>query len=163
MNDIISTNMGITILVSIIIVVLIVLWMRYAGRPARGLYQPAKLMSAAERDFYLQLQRACPAGLVLLAKIRLADLVTIPASLRGKERFRIFAPLAQKHVDYVVWNPATNNVVKIIELNDSSHHLMERRQRDIYIRNVLESAGLSLIFVVLKRNYSASELAGFFR
>ena len=162
MNDIISPEMGVLIVIGVL-AVLAVLWVRSLLRPRRGLYQPAKLMSAAERDFYLKLQRACPAGLVLLAKVRLADLVTIPSSLRGKDRFRIFAPLAQKHVDYVVWNPATNDVVKIIELNDSSHHLMERRQRDIYIRDVLESAGLRLTFVVLKRNYAGSELTELFR
>jgi hypothetical protein len=163
MNDIISTGMGLTILVGILIVIGICLWMKYGARSVRGLYQPAKLMSAAESGFYRTLQRSCPNHLVILAKVRLADLVSIPSSLRGKDRFRIFAPLAQKHVDYVVYDPARNEVVRIIELNDSSHHQMERRQRDMYIRDVLESAGLKLVFVPLKRNYQAAEIDVLFR
>jgi hypothetical protein len=155
---------GLALLLVFAAVVLgVILWRAFLGGSRRGLYTAAKLLTSAECEFYRKMQAACPAGLVVMVKVRLADLVSIPRGLERKERFRVLAPLAQKHVDFVVFNPAQNQVVRVIELNDSTHRQMDRRARDIYVRNVLESAGVGLTEMPLRRSYSDGELAALFR
>lgn len=81
----------------------------------------------------------------ILAKVRLADLVSVKKGLNKSDNYRAFAKIKSKHVDFVLANPANLAVKCVIELDDSSHDEIDRQQRDYFLDKVCETVKLPLI------------------
>ncbi len=54
--------------------------------------------------------------------------------------------------------PATFEVVCAIELDDASHILQERKERDGFVDEALRSAGLRLLRIPAKSGYTPQEV-----
>lgn len=129
------------------------------ARPRRTYaYKAAELLSKGERAFADALEQCLPAGTRLLAKVNLADLLK-PASARdGGARFKI----SQKHVDFVIVD-SNWSVVAAIELNDKTHDAPQRRERDEFLKDACEGAGVRLHFVRAASRYDPATLRGLFQ
>jgi Protein of unknown function (DUF2726) len=123
--------------------------------PRRIYSRRSALLSAPELKFFHTHQRITESQFALLAKVRLADLVYVHG-LNGRRWWRAFAQLSQKHVDFVVADPTTFQVLAAIELDDRSHDRPERRQRDQLINGVFLQAHIPLLRFPL--NYSAEQI-----
>lgn len=113
-------------------------------------------LSAAELSFFHVLRSAVGADLVVLAKVRLGDLLFTrqPQKNQGA-RNRI----QQKHVDFVLCDPATMRPRLAVELDDTSHQREDRKQRDGFVDEALKAAGLPILHVRAARAYAPRELA----
>ncbi len=99
------------------------------------------LFSYNEKDIFHKLQPIAQRhGLILLAKVRLYDLVE-PRDAKDKSaRYKI----QSKHVDFVLCK--SNLVAKyVIELDDQSHEKAERRERDVFVDEVLTACGYKVL------------------
>ena len=89
--------------------------------------------------FYRVLRRAVFGHLGVSFKTRLADILHCPASLWNTTHGR---QIAQKHVDFVLFDPETTAILAVIELDDRSHGLPVRQRRDLFVNQALHSAGI---------------------
>jgi len=116
------------------------------------------LLSPAERDFYEALRQAVGNRYTIFAKVRLLDLLWLPKNLSNRQAH--MNRVQAKHVDFVLCHPQTVAPALVIELDDASHQLPERQERDIFLNEVLRVAGIPLLRVPVKRSFSAPALRG---
>lgn len=161
---------GITILMGILIVMLIALLIvKTAGPNAKisriikaiveacidiqdnsdlgGEYQAKYLLTRYEwKNYQAMKDYAAGKGLIICPKIRLADLVEPRKGKSGSQWQSLFNRIKAKHVDFVLCDPDMH-VKLIIELDDSTHELGERVQRDAFVDAVLTGAGYRIVHI----------------
>ncbi|WP_162409059.1 DUF2726 domain-containing protein [Acuticoccus sediminis] len=130
-----------------LLVVLLARRPRYVRRP---------LLSPAEKRFYRVLLAVAGKRAIVVTKVRLADLITVKA--RKRLFWRAFHQIAQKHIDFVLLDPQTLEPICAVELDDRSHELRERRQRDRFVDRAMRRAGLPLHHVPVRRTYDKAEI-----
>ncbi len=113
--------------------------------PIKGAYQQNWLFTYNEKDAYRKLKpMAEKLGYTVFAKVRLLDLVE---PIKGNKKYKAyFWKIQAKHVDFVLCDHKL--VAKyIIELDDSSHNREDRKERDNFVDEVVESVGYKIIHV----------------
>lgn len=122
-------------------------------------YIPVKaLLTDAELNFYRQLIRIVPPGILVFSKVRIADVIDVKPSIKGKGRLKHFNPIAAKHFDFVLVDDKKMQILGAIELNDSSHDKKERKERDEFVRKVMASAKVPLFEIKATRKYKLDTL-----
>lgn len=110
-------------------------------------------LSDAELSFFQVVRECAGDGMVVLAKVRLADLFFVPDM---KSNYAAFNRIAKKHVDFVVCALPRMRPVAGIELDDSSHSRCG--ERDAFVGEVFAAAGLPLLRFPAARTYSPEEI-----
>jgi very-short-patch-repair endonuclease len=113
-------------------------------------------LSPAEFSFYKVLLSLVGARLTIQSKVRLADVFFV---VRPNENAGFFNRIAQKHLDFLVCDSVTMKPLFGIELDDSSHKRNDRQERDEFVENVCQVAGLPLLRVPVQREYNSREIA----
>jgi hypothetical protein len=113
-------------------------------------------LSPAEFSFYKVLLSLVGARLTIQSKVRLADVFFVA---RPNENAGFFNKIAQKHLDFLVCDSVTMKPLFGIELDDSSHKRNDRQERDEFVENVCQVAGLPLLRVPVQREYNSREIA----
>ena len=94
--------------------------------------------------------------------MRLAELAKPADSAKVHIRRRALNAVMAKSVDFVVCDVLTLDPVAAIEVDDRSHLLPERRDRDAFVNAVFAEIGLPLLRVEAQRSYSVAELRALF-
>ncbi len=108
------------------------------------------LLSRGELAFYHALQAAVSGRYAISIKTRLADILKCPDRLWKTVHGR---RLAQKHVDFVLYDPRTTAVAVIVELDDRSHRHHQRRLRDRFVNKAFYEARVPLLRVHAAGSY----------
>ena len=61
--------------------------------------------------------------------------------------------IRQKRFDFVLASPKTFRIKAVIELDDSSHELRHRQNRDRFVEQACQAAGVLLIRIPVYRQY----------
>lgn len=102
-----------------------------------------RLLTPTEVKSYQVIEPVCRSmGLMLMAQVRIADVINVSA--KNKRFWKAFTKISSKHVDFVVVKPDFS-IVSAIEIDDKSHEKKERRERDVFVNKVFESAGVPLL------------------
>ncbi|MEW6308951.1 MAG: DUF2726 domain-containing protein [Bacillota bacterium] len=108
---------------------------------AKKLYSPRTFFfSVVERKFYEALRFAVGNDYVVMAKVRLIDLVDVTAG--GRDAATARNQVSQKHVDFVLLSPGYYQPLAVIELDDASHEREPKASRDELVDAVLAQAAL---------------------
>lgn len=108
-------------------------------------YKKKTLLTNHELIFYKNLYKLIqPYNLVILAKIRIADLVEVNTSAVGNKYMSYFGKIKAKHIDFALVNPENMEVKALIELDDSSHDKKNRAERDIFVNELFNTTGYKL-------------------
>lgn len=135
----------------------IIKFIKSLGRPRPLPYQEKPdFFSAAEISFYHCLRTAIGTERIIFAKVRLIDLMELPATTDGYTTW--FNRVKAKHVDFVLCDAGTVKPILVIELDDSTHARQDRRNRDAFVDAALQAARLPILHVQAKRSYSTAEL-----
>lgn len=113
-------------------------------------------LSPAEFSFYKVLMSLMGTHLTIQSKVRLADIFFVA---RPNENFAYLGKIAQKHVDFLVCDSLTMKPVFGVELDDASHQREDRQERDGFVDQVFQDAGLPLLRFSTRRQYSSREIA----
>lgn len=116
------------------------------------------LFTAAELAFYAVLSQTLSKQFLIFGKVRLADVIKPQNNLTNSDRQRAFNKISAKHVDFVICQPKNLMVIGIVELDDSSHLLPERRSRDQFVDAALAAAGIPILHIKVQRQYSTAHL-----
>ena len=148
----------VTILISLLLLVIILL------RKKRRFLEPyeavTSLLTSAEQRFYRALQSILGEQVIILAKVRVADLMNVKSSISGKSFWKHFSRISQKHVDFVILDSQKFTTLCLIELDDKSHNNPERIKRDRFIDRITIQTGLPLYRIPVQSNYNMLKLSG---
>ena len=107
-------------------------------------YECKKLMQYAEQ-----------AGLIVCPKVRLLDIIE-PRKGEGNY-MSLLGKVQSKHVDFLICDKGLH-VLGAVELDDNSHDRQDRKDRDAFVDQVLQSVGYT---VVHTRSITEATLAPF--
>ena len=118
-------------------------------------YACETLLTPAELKFYQSLEKNIPAHIGVSFKTRLNDIITC----EDRDWHKGHGPkIAAKHIDFVLFDKVTTEIVGCIELDDSSHQRKDRKCRDDFVNKALERSGVILHRMKVKSYYSAKEI-----
>lgn len=121
-------------------------------------YKKSKVMTKTEREIFNFIKNLLePKGYLVLAQVRLADFVSVcDVKYKSKSWFFLFNKIARKHCDIIIVDES-NNVIQAIEINDFTHRMDSRINRDIEVKKILTSANIKLT-VLDKDSYKCFSL-----
>jgi hypothetical protein len=112
------------------------------------------LLSKAEKSFYDVLRLALNGKpFIIFVKVRLLDVIH-PAD----KNITALNKVKSKHLDFLICDKNYISPVLAIELDDSSHVMLSRVERDNFLETALASARLPLLRFPVKRVYEINEI-----
>ncbi len=109
---------------------------------------------AAFHPFLLSALTGLP--VVVLAKVRMEDLLDIPRGTAERERHR--GRVKSRHVDFLICQAQTLKPLMAIELDDPSHRRADVIKRDAFVDLVMETIGLPIWHVPTAKTYEPAAL-----
>ena len=155
-----SQSQNLILIIALLVVIVFVAKAIARKAPTPGfIYQlRPSFLTPAERSFYGVLCQAVGERYIVLAKVRVADVIT-PSKSPDRSRWQsAFNKISSKHFDYILCDPNTLAVEQVVELHDKSHKKSNRANRDEFLRAACESAGLPLREFAAKARYSIDEV-----
>jgi hypothetical protein len=116
-------------------------------------------LSPAEHSFFLVLSHTVGDWAIVCPKVNLAD-IFVSQTGNAQQDLRYKNRIDRKHVDFLLCDPHSARPLAGVELDDSSHRRPERQDRDVFVQEVFDAAGLPLLRVPVKPGYSPLELLG---
>lgn len=114
------------------------------------------LLSKGEAAFFRTLKAAVGRHYHVAFKARLADLITCDDAA-WKDGFGHM--IARHHIDFVICDYRSLEVLAAIELDDKSHEKASRRRRDRFLDDALRVAGVPLLRVKAAARYDRTAIA----
>ncbi len=96
-------------------------------------YQRGRFLSANEKSFLRTLDAALGLNYRAFAQVRLAEIANLAESANVQLRRRALNAVMAKSVDFVICDVLTLDPVAAIEVDDRSHLLPERGDRDAFV------------------------------
>ena len=115
------------------------------------------ILTPAEQRFYKALTAALQGRALVMAKVRIADLLKVSNTVPRKLFWRYFSKISQKHMDFVLIDPKTFTTLCVIELDDKSHAQNQRKQRDAFVDYVMKQTEIPLHRFPVRRSYNLTE------
>ena len=101
------------------------------------------LLSPKEKSFYNSLKPITDElGLVILCKMRLADIIQVPKDTYDSIRW--FNYIKAKHIDFVICD-RNFKLVKLVEVDDRTHQYENRIKRDEFVNKIFEQLNITLL------------------
>jgi hypothetical protein len=114
------------------------------------------LLTKSELHFYRALKLAIPPNTHICMKVRMGDIITCSDS-QWKAGWG--PRVSAKHIDFVLINSTTTEIIVAIELDDSTHRTnRDRIERDIFVNKAFDVAGVHLLRIDTQRNYNIERL-----
>jgi very-short-patch-repair endonuclease len=118
----------------------------------------AHLFSPAERSFLGVLEQAVGDQYRIMGKVRLADVIKVQFGMNRKDRQSALNRIQGKHVDFVICHAKDLAVQYVVELDDQSHDRAPRQDRDEFVDQALQAAGVPIVHFHVKRSYAVAEV-----
>lgn len=150
--------MTLTILIPVVvmaIIFLVLVFLKGQAAQATGEYRKAEFLSPAEKDFLRALDSALGSRYRVFTKVRLADIISPLPGDKWQSRFN---RISAKHVDFLLCGLTTGEPCCAIELDDRTHTASSRVERDGFLGQALQSAGVPIARFPVSRNYMGSEI-----
>ena len=111
-------------------------------------------MSKAEHEFFKILQEAVKGRYYIVPQVQLSKIIEVNKYEKNKRVYR--NKIDRKSVDFVLFNKEYFTPYMVIELDDSSHMLPEREERDVFVDNILNRLGIKIIHIKTSNSYNLS-------
>lgn len=116
------------------------------------------ILTPPEQQFYKVLQSVLKGRVLIMPKVRIADILKVKSSISRKDFWRHFTKISQKHIDFVLLDPQRFTTLCLIELDDKSHEQFNRRKRDEFVNRIMAEAGIPLYRFSVRRHYDRAEI-----
>ena len=115
-----------------------------------------QLVTKTELKFYKSLLKAVQDDFEIFAMVRIADLLRVEAGNPNRRKW--LNKILAKHIDFVLCDPGSLEPIVCIELDDPSHNRKDRIERDIFVNDAFDSAGLPLLRIPTQPGYKSREI-----
>lgn len=127
-----------------------------SARGRRASYRRGGFLTANEKAFLQALDQALGKDFRVFAQVRLADLVEVENRGSEAQRRAALNKVFAKSIDFVICEARTVEPVAAIELDDRTHALPHRRERDRLVDAVFAEIGVPLLRARARRFYSVA-------
>jgi hypothetical protein len=126
----------------------------YRARPS--------LLTPTEREFHAALYPLVRDHWHLYAKVRMEDIIEVQPGLERKAAYGYRSRIKSRHLDFILCDKESLEVLMCIELDDSSHQRRSRKEIDDFKDQAMAAAGITLTRVPVQASYSKEYLTGLF-
>ena len=121
-------------------------------------YTPRKRLLSSAELLFLETLRNVDLGreFHISFKVRLADVIKCPDESWHTGYGQL---VAKKHIDFVLTDFVTTQIIAGIELDDSSHELRRSKVRDGFVNRAFAQAGTPLLRFQAKGQYNEAEIS----
>lgn len=113
------------------------------------------LLTRSEREFHRALQAAIGDRFAIAVSVRLADVIGCSREAWSDGHGAL---ISSKQLDFVLCEHETWSVVLAIELDDPTHQLADRSERDRFLDNAMRAAGVPLLHIGTAASYDPKSL-----
>ena len=99
------------------------------------------IMTQAEQKYFRQLEQEYGQTHYIFPQVKLDKIVN---TTDQKNFYSYWNKINKKSIDFVLVDKQTLQTAQLIELNDYTHNRAKRKQRDEFLRQVCEKAGIPL-------------------
>jgi very-short-patch-repair endonuclease len=115
------------------------------------------LMSIAEHEFYKVLKETIKDRYYIVPQVQLSKIIEVNKYEKNKRVYR--NKIDRKSVDFVLFNKEYFTPYMVIELDDSSHMLPEREDRDSFVDSILNRVGIKVVHIPVSKNYDIKQVS----
>ncbi len=150
-------NLIILMVLIIVFIILLACFIRKKRKPLKYAYRSKKcLMTNTEFKYFEAFKRILQnTRYVILPQVCLSTIV------ERKEVHKFQSELS-RIADFCIFNEDYKPLL-VIEINDSSHNLRERKNRDSKVKYILKSAKIPLLTIWTKDEFNTSKFAQLFK
>lgn len=113
------------------------------------------LLTRAELKFFSVLSAVTKNKYGISCKVRLADII----NCSEQNWHRGYGPkISSKHIDFVLFDIKTSDIILCIELDDKSHNRPDRIKRDHFVNKALKVSNVPLLRVPVSKGYDMAAL-----
>ncbi len=154
-------NIFVLLVITMVVLAGLLIFKKYVkpGSPIAFPYQAKNsLCSSAERSFLGVLEQLLNDKYRIFLKVRLADIIEIAKGVSKPLRQSALNRISRKHVDFVVCDKNDLSILGVIELDDKSHKIAKRQERDSFLDSAMNAAGIPLLHIQAQNAYSISDI-----
>jgi len=96
------------------------------------------LMTPSEQRFFEEIQKVFKEKYLIFSQVSLAAIINIKEN--QLDRFERRNIINKFYLDFVICDKKSTKSLLVIELNDKTHILSSRKERDTYIKSLLDSS-----------------------
>lgn len=89
----------------------------------------------------------------IFTKVRLEDIINVKPGLERKVAYGFRSRIKSRHVDFVLCDKESLEILMCIELDDSSHQTAKAKEADQFKNKAFKDADLTLIRIPARRSY----------
>lgn len=119
------------------------------------------LLTPNEHAFFKVLLPMVEGQYHVFAKVRIEDIIQVPTEVEYRERQKLRGRIKSRHIDFVICDRTTLEVLTCIELDDKSHRRAKSKEADEYNDRAMRDAGVPLIRVPARMGYSEEYLKSY--
>ena len=114
------------------------------------------LMSKAEHEFFKVLQEAVKDRYYIVPQVQLSKIIEVNKYEHYKRKY--VNKIDRKSVDFVLFNKEYFTPYMVIELDDTSHMLPVREDRDNFVNDILNRVEIKFMHIKTSSHYNLSEI-----
>jgi hypothetical protein len=112
------------------------------------------LMTKAEIEFYNVLKQVAGDRYYIIPQVKISSLVYVS----GTKNYKTYLnKIDRKTIDFVLFNSQFSPIIAI-ELDDSSHNNLSRKERDDFVDKVMNAISLKIVHIKASYNYNLEEI-----
>jgi D-ribose pyranose/furanose isomerase RbsD len=116
------------------------------------------ILTPAEQHFYKVLDSVLQDSVLIMVKVRIADVIKVKRTRTMKVFWHHFSKISQKHIDFVLIDAVSFKTICLIELDDKSHTRPDRIMRDRFINQIMANSRIPLVRFKVRRRYDRTVL-----
>jgi hypothetical protein len=113
-------------------------------------------MTKAEISFYHCIKKELTDEHAIFTKVRMEDIIQVKKGIKNEWSWR--GKIKSRHIDFLICDANTGKIQRAIELNDSTHNRNKQKERDIFVKKAFDSAGIKLLTMTCKKEYSRKDI-----
>ncbi|MFM2414484.1 MAG: hypothetical protein RI911_177 [Candidatus Parcubacteria bacterium] len=125
-------------------------------KPKYGYIKKQYFMTKAENELFQILSKEFSGEYVVFAQVHLPTIIN--HKIKGQNWKAALSSVDRKSVDFVLCDKTYLSPKLAIELDDKSHEEEDRKERDRFVEQVLESAGMPLLRIKNKGFFDVAEV-----
>ncbi len=149
-------NLWPVLLLAGMIYALMTLIQNLAGRTSTPYVARDRLVTKTELRFFHTLREAVDDDWEIFAMVRIADILKVPSGINKRRSW--LNKILSKHIDFVLCDKDSLEIVAGIELDDPSHEREHRIQRDIFVNSAFADAEIPLLRIKTSKSYDAGDI-----
>lgn len=151
--------MELAIILLMILIVIAAGAMLISGQSAHYPFKSkTQLFTQVECTFLQLLERAVEQEFRIVCRVKLSDIVTVPAGVQKKQASSALSKAASRQLDFVLCNKNDMHPVLAIDLVHGQGSEGYKVQKDMFVASALDAANIPHARIKVKSGYSVAEI-----